>query len=201
MANLDSMLKSRDVTLLTKVHIVKAMVFPVVMHACESWTIKKAEGQRTNTFKLCWRRSLIVPWTARRSNQSILKKISPEYSLEGRLLKLNHYFGHLMWRDHSLERTMMLGKTEDKRRRRQKRMRWLKSISNSMDMSFTIREIVKDTEAWSVAVNEVAVRHNLVTEQQQCHFIQRLVSCFSSKVFNSLNIKNNCFNFSDICNI
>ena len=118
MTNLDSILKSRDITLSTKVHIVKAMVFPVVMHGCESWTMKKAEHQRIDTFKLwCWRRLLRVPWTARRSNQSILKEISPEYSLEGLMLKLKlQYFGHLIGRTDSLEKTLMLGKTEDRRR-------------------------------------------------------------------------------------
>ena len=127
MTNLDSILKSRDITLPTKVHLVKAMVFPVVMYGCESWTIKKAERWRTDAFELwCWRRLLRVPWTARRSNQSILKEISPEYSLEGLMLKVKlQYFGHLMWRTDSFEKTLMLGKIEGGRRRGQQRMRWL----------------------------------------------------------------------------
>ena len=133
-----SILKSRDVTLLTKVHLVKAMVFPVVMYGCESWTIKKAKGQRINTFELwCWKRLLRVPWTARRSNQSILKEISPEYSLEGLMLKLKlQYFGHLMRRTDSLEKTLMLGKIGGRRRERQ-RMRWLDGITDSMDTSLS----------------------------------------------------------------
>ena len=134
--NLDSILKSRDITLPTKVHLVKAMVFPVVMYGCESWIIKKAELQRIDAFELwCWRRLLRVSWTARRSNQSILKEISPEYSLEGLMLKLKlQYFGHLMQRADSLEKTLMLGKIESRRRRGGQRMRWLDGITNSMDI-------------------------------------------------------------------
>ena len=137
MTNLDSILKSRDITLPTKVRLVKAMNFPVVMYGCESWTIKKAKRQRIGTLELsCWRRLLRVPWTARRSNQSILKEISPEYSLGGLMLKLKlHYFGHLMGRTDSLEKTLMLGKIEGRRRRGQQRMRWLDGITNSMDTS------------------------------------------------------------------
>ena len=137
MTNLDSILKSRDITLPTKVCLVKAMVFPVVMYGGESWTIKKAEGQRIDAFELwCWRRLLRVPWTARRSNQSILKKISPEYSFEGLMLKPKlQYFGHLMQRAGSFEKTLMLGKIEGRRRRGRQRMRWLDDITNSMDMS------------------------------------------------------------------
>ena len=137
MTHLDSILKSRDITLPTKVHLVKAMVFPWVLYGCESWTIKKAECQRIDAFEpWCWRRLLRVPWTARRSNQSILKEISPEYSLEGLMLKLKRqYFGHLMCRTDSLEKTVMLGKIEGRRRRRWQRMRWLDGITNSMDMS------------------------------------------------------------------
>ena len=132
MTNLDSILKSRDITFPTKVHLVKAMVFPVVIYGCESWTIKKAECQRIDAFELwCWRRLLRVSWTARRSNQSILKEISLEYSLEGLMLKLKlQYFGHLMWRTDSFEKTLMLGKIEGRRRRRQQRMRWLDGITN-----------------------------------------------------------------------
>ena len=150
MTKLDNILKSRDITLLTKVHIVKAMDFPIVMYRCESWTIKKAEHERTDAFEVwCWRRLLTVPWTARRSNQSILKEISPEHSLEGLMLKLKlQYFGHLMRRPDTLEKTLMLGQTEGKRRRGQQRIRCLHSITDSMDMNLSkLHEIVKDREA------------------------------------------------------
>ena len=158
MPNLDSIIKNRDITLPTKVHLVKAMGFPVVMYGCESWTVKRAEHWRIDAFEVwCWRRLLRVPWTQRRSNQSILKEISPEYSLEGLMLKLKlQYFGHLMWRVDLLEKTLMLGGIGGRRRKGRQRMRWLDGVTDLMNVNLSeLQEMVVDREAWRAAIHGV----------------------------------------------
>ena len=189
MRNLESLLKSRDINLPSKIHLVKAMIFPVVMYGCESWTIKKAEHCRIEAFEMwCWRRLLRVSWTARRSNQSIPKEISPEYSLKGLMLKLKlQYFGHLMQRTDSFEKTLMLGKTEGRRRRGWQRMRWLDGITDSMDIGLGgLWELVMDREAWHAAVQRITKNWPWLSDQTELNYCEGELKNFKNLLISCL---------------